>query len=59
MSKIAKLKDLFASAEVNATKFYEKGNSAAGTRLRKALQEIKITAQDIRQDVTEKKNAIK
>jgi hypothetical protein len=57
MSKIAKLKDLVASAEVDATKFYEKGNSAAGTRLRKALQEIKVTAQEIRQEVTSKKKA--
>ncbi|MBB6108673.1 hypothetical protein SAMN05421821_10292 [Mucilaginibacter lappiensis] len=59
MSKIAKLKELVASAEVDTTKFYEKGNSAAGTRLRKTLQEIKVTAQDIRQEVTAKKNATK
>ncbi|MES2063089.1 MAG: histone H1 [Bacteroidota bacterium] len=57
MSKIAKLKDLVSSAEADATKFYEKGNSTAGTRLRKALQEIKVTAQEIRQDVTTKKKA--
>ncbi|EHQ24662.1 hypothetical protein [Mucilaginibacter paludis] len=57
MSTIAKLKELVASAEVDAAKFYEKGNSAAGTRLRKALQEIKVTAQEIRQDVSSKKRA--
>jgi len=57
MSAIAKLKDLVGSAEIDAAKFYEKGNSAAGTRLRKALQEIKVTAQEIRQDVTTKKKA--
>jgi hypothetical protein len=57
MSTIAKLKDLIGSAEVDAAKFYEKGNSAAGTRLRKALQEIKSVAQEIRQDVTAKKKA--
>ncbi|WPV02158.1 histone H1 [Mucilaginibacter sp. cycad4] len=57
MEKIAKLKELVASAETDATKFYERGNSAAGTRLRKTLQEIKVAAQDIRQDVTNKKKS--
>lgn len=57
MEKIAKLKELVASAETDASKFYEKGNSAAGTRLRKTLQAIKVAAQDIRKDVTEKKNS--
>lgn len=57
MEKIAKLKTLIGSAEIDAIKFYERGNSAAGTRLRKTLQEIKVAAQDIRQDVTAKKKA--
>ncbi|HTK22493.1 MAG TPA: hypothetical protein VL442_23405 [Mucilaginibacter sp.] len=57
MEKISKLKALIGAAEADATKFYERGNGAAGTRLRKALQEIKVLAQEIRQDVTAKKNA--
>jgi hypothetical protein len=56
MDKFQKLKDLLASAEANADKFYNKGNSAAGTRLRKAMQDIKIAAQEIRNGVTEAKN---
>ena len=36
---------------------YTKGNKAAGTRLRKGLQEIKNLAQEIRVDVSEKKKA--
>lgn len=32
------------------------GNKAADTRLRNALQRIKVAATDIRKDVTEKKN---
>jgi len=32
-----------------------KGNKAAGTRLRKGLQEVKNLAQEIRVDVSEKK----
>jgi len=55
MEKISKLKALVESTGADATKFYERGNSAAGTRLRKALQEIKVLAQEIRQDVTAKK----
>lgn len=55
MRKIAKLKELIAASETDAAKFFEKGNSAAGTRLRKTLQVIKNTAQEIRQEITEKK----
>ncbi|PYF76537.1 histone H1 [Pedobacter nutrimenti] len=59
MSKFAKLKEVVATAETDAEKFYKAGNGAAGTRLRKALQEIKTLAQEIRTEVTEKKNAAK
>lgn len=51
------LRELVESVEVDATKFYEKGNSAAGTRIRKAMQEIKQLAQALRVDIQEKKNA--
>ena len=56
MSSFAKLKDLVASTETDAVAFHEKGNKAAGTRLRKALQEIKVLAQAARAEVTELKN---
>jgi hypothetical protein len=46
-----------ASAEKDAASFYEKGNKAAGTHLRNAMQQIKVAASDIRKEVTEKKNA--
>jgi hypothetical protein len=36
-------------------KFYEKGNKAAGTRLRKGMQELKKLAQEIRVEVQERK----
>jgi len=55
MEQIAKLKELIASAEVDAGKFFEKGNSAAGTRLRNTMQQLKVTAQEIRTAVTEVK----
>ena len=59
MKKFEELKDLVASAESDAKSFYDKGNKAAGTRLRNALQQIKVAATDIRKEVTEKKNAVK
>ena len=58
MEQIAKLKGLIASAEVDAEKF-NKGNNAAGTRLRNTMQQLKATAQEVRTVVTEKKNATK
>jgi len=57
MENYTKLKDLVASLEADADKFFNNGNSAAGTRLRKGLQEIKTLAQDLRNEVTEKKNS--
>lgn len=55
MSAFKKLKELVAATEADATAFYDKGNKAAGTRLRKALQEIKVLAQEGRNEVTAKK----
>ena len=59
MDKIAELKTLVETAEKEGVAFYEKGNKAAGTRLRNALQQIKAVATDLRKDVTEKKNEAK
>ena len=59
MEKFSKLKELLASVEVDAEKFYTAGNNAAGTRVRKAMQDLKVLAQDIRTEVTEKKNTAK
>ena len=44
-------------AEQDMEKFYEKGNKSAGTRIRKAMQELKKLAQEVRQDVQDTKNA--
>jgi len=35
---------------------FNKGNASAGTRIRKAMQEMKGQAQDLRKDVQEIKN---
>ena len=51
------LKNMVEDLESDFTAFYEKGNKAAGTRVRKGMQELKKTAQDIRLEVQEMKNA--
>ena len=57
MEKFSKVKELLASVEADAEKFYNSGNNAAGTRVRKAMQDLKVLAQEIRTEITEKKNA--
>jgi hypothetical protein len=56
MQKFEELKKFIASIEDDADKFYTKGNSAAGTRLRKAMQDLKNMAQEIRTEVQGLKN---
>ena len=41
----------------DAIKFTEKGNKAAGTRIRKQMQEIKALAQAVRTSVSEANKA--
>lgn len=57
MEKFQKVKDLIASIEADAEKFYNKANAAAGTRIRKGMQDLKNLATEIRKEVTERKNA--
>ncbi|MGN8055016.1 histone H1 [Pedobacter sp. 22163] len=59
MDKFKKVQDLISSVEADVTKFYDGGNAAAGTRVRKAMQELKVLAQEIRAEVTDKKNSAK
>ena len=48
--------DDLTAALVDAAK-HDKGNSAAGTRVRKAMQTLKSTAQNVRLHVQATKNA--
>jgi hypothetical protein len=52
MEKFNELKETLLALEEDAVKFYDKGNKAAGVRLRKGLQDIKSMSQVIRQDVS-------
>jgi hypothetical protein len=56
MEKFKELKSLLETIEADVTAFYEKSNKAAGTRLRNAMQKTKVLAQEIRTEVTTKKN---
>jgi predicted nucleic acid-binding Zn-ribbon protein len=59
MQKFDELKAAVAAIEADLIKFEEKGNKAAGGRVRKAMQEIKALAQEVRVTVQEAKNAEK
>lgn len=55
MEKFQELKTLIESLNEDATKFSEKGNKSAGTRLRQGMQELKKLAQEIRVEVSSAK----
>lgn len=56
MEKFEQIRDLVLGLEEDFDKFYGKKNQAAGTRVRKGMQELKNIAQEIRLDVQEIKN---
>jgi len=56
MKKFDDLKKLVTALEGDADKFYNKANSAAGTRVRKGMQDLKNIAQAIRLEIQETKN---
>lgn len=56
MNRFDELKDLVMSLEGDFDKFYNKQNQAAGTRVRKGMQDLKVLAQDIRSQVQNMKN---
>lgn len=57
MARFDDLKEFVNSMERDFSQFYEKGNKAAGTRVRKGMQDLKKMAQDIRVEIQDKKNA--
>lgn len=56
-NRFDELKGHVEALEQDFVKFYEKGNKAAGTRVRKGMQELKNLAQDIRVEVQQSKNS--
>jgi hypothetical protein len=56
MKRFEQVRDLVMGLEADFEKFYEKENQAAGTRVRKGMQELKNLAQEIRIEVQDIKN---
>jgi len=55
MENFNKIQEVLTRASEDVQKF-SNGNSSAGTRIRKAMQEIKNLAQDVRIEVQKIKN---
>ena len=55
MSTFQKIQELVKATEEDVDKFFVKGNKAAGTRIRKAMQELKGLAQAMRLEVQNSK----
>ncbi|HEX9655884.1 MAG TPA: histone H1 [Bacteroidota bacterium] len=53
MNRIQELREMLDTFEKDFVKFYDKGNKSAGTRVRKAMNELKRKAQEIRKEVQE------
>ena len=53
MELFNEIKQIVDEAEKDAIKFYERGNKTAGIRLRKAMQEIKGLAHNLRLEVNQ------
>jgi len=58
-NKFAEFKAIADAMEGDFEKFYVKGVAAAGTRVRKHLQEMAKLCKEVRKDVTEVKNSRK
>ena len=56
MEKFNQIKEVIAAVEQDAEQFYNKGNKAAGTRVRNSMQKLKALAGEVRAQVTELKN---
>lgn len=56
MARFDEVKNLILSLEGDFEKFYDKKNQAAGTRVRKGMQDLKTLAQEIRSEVQNIKN---
>jgi hypothetical protein len=56
MSRFDDIKNVITSVEDDMSKFYDKGNKAAGTRARKGLQELRKLAQEVRLEIQDMKN---
>ena len=55
--RFSQLKEHVEDMERDFQQFYDKGNKAAGTRVRKGMQELKSLAQEIRVEIQDMKKS--
>ena len=55
-NRLERLITLLEDTRDDHDKFFDNGNNAAGTRIRRAMQEVKTLAQELRVEVQETKN---
>lgn len=56
MNRYEELESLLTSLKEDFDKFYNEGNKAAGTRVRKGLMELRNKSQDVRKEIQAIKN---
>jgi hypothetical protein len=56
-NRLEQLITLLEGTRDDHNKFFTSGNNAAGTRVRKTMQEVKTLAQELRVEVQETKNS--
>lgn len=56
MNRFEEIKKMIMDLEGDFDKFYDKKNQAAGTRIRKGMQDLKNLAQEVRIEVQDIKN---
>ena len=56
MDRFIELQELIETFEKDFQKFYDKGNKAAGIRIRKHMQQLRNYAVDVRKEVQELNN---
>ncbi len=59
MNRLEEIRAMLVEFEKDFVKFYEKGNNAAGTRVRKHMSALKAKCQEIRNEVQTMKAASK
>ncbi len=55
MEKFDSLQEILDNMKTDIEKFYQKGQNAAGTRLRKSLNDLRKKAAEIRKDIQEER----
>ncbi len=56
MEKFNHLKEILEGMKSDLEKFYEKGQNAAGTRLRKSLNDLRKKSAEIRKDIQDERS---